>query len=272
VTTLPQWPFGVATVEVFFGHEKETDMRLRLVLIAGAFVAMQSVSFAQQSLSHRPPSPKEAEVGFGIFPVGPIDTSPLCLVEGAGGPTDPCAYKIHKLVPEETTIRWGGEVTFHVHGGGHAIAIYAVSGRTKREDIGEFLCAVNPGIDPATIEDPLDHVCNAATPQGTGPGQGQGQANAALDHKIRDARGDVVIVSGPGGPTHPNNRVWYTPGRLFSAGGHQFLTGVGAGVTPTTGQLITYRFLVPGRYLVICMNRSHFLNDWMFGFVHVELL
>ena len=36
------------------------------------------------------------------------------------------------------------------------------------------------------------------------------------------------------------------------------------------GQLITYRFDHPGRYLVICMNRSHFLNDWMFGFVNVE--
>jgi hypothetical protein len=24
-----------------------------------------------------------------------------------------------------------------------------------------------------------------------------------------------------------------------------------------------------GRYLVICMNRSHYLNDWMFGFVDV---
>jgi hypothetical protein len=35
------------------------------------------------------------------------------------------------------------------------------------------------------------------------------------------------------------------------------------------GQLITYRFLKTGRYLVICMNRTHFLNDWMFGFVNV---
>jgi hypothetical protein len=24
-----------------------------------------------------------------------------------------------------------------------------------------------------------------------------------------------------------------------------------------------------GRYLVLCMNRVHFLNDWMFGFVNV---
>ena len=35
------------------------------------------------------------------------------------------------------------------------------------------------------------------------------------------------------------------------------------------GQLISYRFLKTGRYLVICMNRTHFLNDWMFGFVDV---
>jgi hypothetical protein len=33
--------------------------------------------------------------------------------------------------------------------------------------------------------------------------------------------------------------------------------------------LITYRFLKTGRYLVTCMNRTHFLNDWMFGFVNV---
>jgi len=28
-------------------------------------------------------------------------------------------------------------------------------------------------------------------------------------------------------------------------------------------------FLKTGRYLVLCMNRVHFLNDWMFGFVNV---
>ena len=31
----------------------------------------------------------------------------------------------------------------------------------------------------------------------------------------------------------------------------------------------TVRFLKSGRYLVHCMNRVHFLNDWMFGFVNV---
>ena len=51
----------------------------------------------------------------------------------------------------------------------------------------------------------------------------------------------------------------------MSAGGQQFL----AGNNTPAGQLLTYQFLHPGRYLVICMNRSHFLNDWMFGFVNV---
>ena len=244
-------------------------MRLQALLTSAAVLAMQAVSFAQ--------APSKAEVGFGAFPVGPIDDSPLCLVEGAGSPADPCAYKIHKLVPEETTIRVGGEVAFHVHGGGHAIAIYGVSRETTRQDIGDFLCAVNPGLDPGTIEDPLDHVCNASTPQGSGPGQGQGLANAALDHTISDAEGNVVIVAGPGGAVHPSNRVWYRPGRLFQAGGNQFLTGISPPppaaqtIDETNGQLVSYRFFEPGRYLVICMNRSHFLNDWMFGFVNVEL-
>jgi hypothetical protein len=37
----------------------------------------------------------------------------------------------------------------------------------------------------------------------------------------------------------------------------------------SNGELLTYQFLKTGRYLVICMNRSHLLNDWMFGFVNV---
>ena len=53
----------------------------------------------------------------------------------------------------------------------------------------------------------------------------------------------------------------------MSAGGQQFLNG---GTTVDNGQLITYAFLKTGRYLVICMNRTHFLNDWMFGFVNVK--
>jgi hypothetical protein len=56
----------------------------------------------------------------------------------------------------------------------------------------------------------------------------------------------------------------------MSVGGQQFLKGRTLPAGPTSdGQLVTYRFFEKGRYLVICMNRSHSLNDWMFGFVNV---
>ena len=80
-----------------------------------------------------------------------------------------------------------------------------------------------------------------------------------------------MIVASPNVTNaHPDNRLWYEPGRMMSAGGQQFLNGgtIPAGAT-SNGQLITYQFLKTGRYLVICMNRTHSLNDWMFGFVNV---
>jgi hypothetical protein len=54
---------------------------------------------------------------------------------------------------------------------------------------------------------------------------------------------------------------------MFSAGVGVFLTGS----TPTRGGTeVRYRFEKSGRYLVICINRSHYINDWMFGFVNVQ--
>ena len=35
------------------------------------------------------------------------------------------------------------------------------------------------------------------------------------------------------------------------------------------GSQVRYRFAEDGRYLVICINRVHSINDWMFGFVNV---
>jgi hypothetical protein len=96
-------------------------------------------------------------------------------------------------------------------------------------------------------------------------------ANANDRHVVTDGRDDVVLIAAANVTNaHPDNRVWSEPGRLMSAGGHQFLNGgtIPAGAT-SNGQLLTYRFLKTGRYLVICMNRVHFLNDWMFGFVNV---
>ena len=109
--------------------------------------------------------------------------------------------------------------------------------------------------------DPSAHACNLS------------QANANRQHIILDGKRDVVIEASPNVTNvHPDNRVWYEPGRLLSAGGVQFLNGGTTDATGTSaagGQLITYRFLKTGRYLVHCMNRVHFLNDWMFGFVNV---
>jgi hypothetical protein len=232
-------------------------MRLNSLFAAAAIVAVPVVSIAQRGdLTHNQPAVPDAAVDFGVLPTAPLGPLP-CLQTGAiGGPADPCAYKLHHLVPEEVTIRKGGQVTFQVHGGGHGITVYEVSKDTTRDGIGQFLCS---GDDPSTIVDPAAHVCNLST------------ANANAEHLIADGHESVVIVASPNVTNnHPDNRVWYEPGRLMSAGGFQFLNGgtipAGAG---SNGQLITYRFLKTGRYLVTCMNRVHFLNDWMFGFVNV---
>ncbi len=236
-------------------------MRLQGLLVAVALMAAPAVSFAQKADSsgdsdHRH-SPSTAAVDFGVLPVGPIGPPP-CLQAGAiGGPADPCSYKLHVLTPEEVTIRKGGEVTFQIHGGGHAFAIYEVSKDTKRDELGQYLCR---GEDPATIADPTLHPCNLLP------------ANADAAHRIKDGQRDVVIVARPNlTNVHPDNRVWSPENRLMSAGGMQFLNGGTIPAGPTSnGQLITYQFLKSGRYLVICMNRVHFLNDWMFGFVNVR--
>ncbi len=105
-----------------------------------------------------------------------------------GGLADPCSYKLHHLTPEEVTIVKGGEVTFQVHGGGHAMAIYEVSKDTTRDEAGTVpLSRPGPVGDP---ESSLDHRCR---PNVTASG-GIGTANAAAEHVIADGHGDVVIV------------------------------------------------------------------------------
>jgi hypothetical protein len=238
-----------------------------VMAIVAAAVSLPAIGRAQKGdLTHEHAASQDAAVDFGVLqptvggalvPIGP----PPCLQTGGiGGAADPCAYRNHHLTPEEVTITKGGEVTFQVHGGGHAMAIYEVSTNTTRDELGQFMCA---GMDPETIADPTQHPCNGTTPAGV--------ANANAAHNIADGKGNVVIAVAPNVTNaHPDNRVWYTPGRLMSAGGRQFLNGgtIPAGAN-SDGQLVTYRFQKTGRYLVICMNRSHSMNDWMFGFVNV---
>jgi len=217
-------------------------------------------------LTHGQQAVQNANVDFGVLPNSPTSPNapvpigpPPCLQVGAiGGPGDPCSYKLHHLTPEEVTVFKGGQVTYQIHGGGHGFAIYEVSKDTTRDEVGQFLCV---GVDPHTIANPDLHTCNLSL------------ANANLAHNVLDGHGDVVIAvaaNPTNANTHPLNRVWDEHERRMSAGGQQFLNGgtIPAGAT-SNGQLLTYQFLKTGRYLVLCINRVHFLNDWMFGFVNV---
>jgi hypothetical protein len=193
----------------------------------------------------------------------------------------------HFLLPDDVTIQKGGTVTFVVNGGGHGIAIHRVSNRTTREDIDEDLC--HPEEPDRTTRAAL--FCNATT----------GTAN--LNYDITDGRRRLVIRSGPNPPPpagqfpanprvddpHHSERLLATSGRVeaCAAGGTApdcdntqsapnpagaFLVGT---TQPTTtapsvpGNRIQVQFEEEGRYLVICMNRAHMLNDHMFGFVTV---
>ena len=237
---------------------KKRTVSILLGAIAG--FALPVIGLAADD--HHTPAPANASVDFGVLPTAPLGPPPCIQAPAAsiGGPADPCAYKQHHLTPEEVTIAEGGQVTFQAHGGGHGITIYPVSANTTRDGIGQFLCA---GADPATITDPAKEPCNSVL--------GTGATNAAAAHTVQDAKGNKVIIVSPNVTNKfPDNRLWYEPGRLMSMGGLQFINGgtLPAGAA-SDGQLITYRFLAKGRYLVICMNRSHSLNDWMFGFVNV---
>jgi hypothetical protein len=237
-------------------------MRSKLLCAAAIFMSITSASFAQHGHGQDKPQPavESAAVDFGVLPpLTPIGPLPCLQSGGIGGPNDPCSYLLHHLIPEEVTVTKGGQVTFQVHGGGHGIMIYEVDKDTTRDDLGQFLC---PGADPATLPAAAPHACNLNA------------VNANAEHLIADAKGDVVIVASANPDNvnvHPLNRVWYEPGRLMSAGAQQFLNG---GTAPagaaSNGQLVSYRFLKNGRYLVMCMNRVHSLNDWMFGFVNVH--
>jgi hypothetical protein len=232
--------------------------QLRVLLAAvTAVLLVPIVGLADKGdLTHGQAAVADATVDFGVLPLTPIGPPP-CLQTGAiGGPGDPCSFMLHHLTPEEVTVLKGGQVTFQVHGGGHGITMWEVSKDTTRDKIGQFLC---PGLDPNTLTNPTLHTCNLSA------------TNANAAHTVLDGHDDVVVLVAPNVTNaHPDNRVWSEPGRLMSAGGQQFLNGgtIPAGAT-SNGQLVTYRFLKTGRYLVTCMNRTHALNDWMFGFVNV---
>jgi hypothetical protein len=36
------------------------------------------------------------------------------------------------------------------------------------------------------------------------------------------------------------------------------------------GTQVQFRFMKSGRYPAVCVNRNHYLNNWMFGFIDVR--
>jgi hypothetical protein len=178
------------------------------------------------------------------------DKAPLNAIVNFGDPVTLAGAANQVLVPDEATIRKDGSVTFVVNGPGHGIAIYAVSRNTTRDDISEQLCAhdaaTNACLDPAF-------------------------ANA--DHTIKDGRHNVVIVTGTNPPFQrvddPTDRLLGTSTQIGNVAG-VFLTGSTAGTTgPTPGTQLQVQFTRRGRYLAVCMNRNHYLANWMFGFINV---
>jgi len=176
----------------------------------------------------------------------------------------------------EVTIFKDGTVTFRVNGGGHGVAVYKVNKNTTRDDI--------IGTDPDGLC-PTRSTCVAAF------------INAA--HTLRDAGGNVVLEVGTNPPVTrmddagrilvgttaivQDDRDLNTipdPG-IFHQGANCSET-LSSPTSPTCpalraqllparpiGEQIRVKFTKNGRYLVICMNRAHSINDHMFSFVNV---
>jgi plastocyanin len=214
--------------------------RLRAILIVGVVLALGAAvqtsgpaAGSDQESNHEQAVP-DAFVNFG---------SPQ--------PQPTPAQKANELVPNEVTINKGGTVTFRVNGGNHGIAIYPVSKDTTRDDITSQLCT----------HDVATGLCGTPT-------------FANLEHQIVDGKGNLIIDTGTNPPIvrvdDPTDRLLATATIVVEANGTLVPGAFHTGTTPTTaGTQIQYRFEKTGRYLVICMNRNHYLNDWMFGFVDV---
>ena len=185
-----------------------------------------------------------------------------------GGPTT------HFLAPDDVTVVEGGTVTFVANGGGHGVAIYRVAKNTTRAQIAADLCQ-GPNDTAADDSDRAGRATVCNRPNNT--------ANRA--YQLTDAKNDIVVevplntTTPDNNPNNGNNpRVDDQDRTLLGTSGQipnspaskagAFLTGT-SNTNTNPGNRIQYRFLKEGRYLVICMNREHSMNDHMFGFVNV---
>jgi plastocyanin len=182
------------------------------------------------------PAPQEVTVDFGVA--------------GQAGANN------HFLVPDEAMVSKGGSVVFRVNGGGHGVSIYKVSKDTTREDI--INAAGSPqGLCPIRANCPADFIDAA--------------------HQVHDGHDRLVVDIGTNPPAQRVDdaaRILVgTAAQIAGEDPGRFQNGAPTAATPTTtaqaSERIAVRFTKNGRYLVICMNRAHAINDWMFGFVNV---
>lgn len=199
---------------------------------------------------------------------------------------NPAGPTTHFLLPDDVAIKKGGTVTFIVNGAAHGIAIHKVSKNTTRDDIAADLCQ-GPAGSAESDRAARATVCNGAvvttviingvavTVTGT----------QNLDYMITDGKGNLVIEPGFNiANSNPRLDDAVNGIRLLATSGDSpgdannppIIAGnraggflAGTALPATTGNRIRVRFEKTGRYLVICMNRAHSLNDHMFGFVSV---
>ena len=232
-------------------------------------------------------APAEATVHFAM---------PQPQPPGAGVPGSPDNVSTHFLLPDDVTISKGGTVTFVVNGGGHGIAIHEVSKKTTREDVAAGLCDGN-NHETGAGNEAVDRIARSAVCNGTvvtsvminGVAVNVTGTNN-LDFIVKDAKGNVIVDPGFNVPAlgaafnNPrlddpasSNRLLATSGAspgdnnnptaIATNRAGAFLTGTAN--PATAGNRIQVQFNRNGRYLVICMNRAHAINDHMFGFVTV---
>jgi hypothetical protein len=210
-----------------------------------------------------------AVVDFGQPPPQGAPASTTHFLQPVGGAKD-----------GEVTIFKDGTVTFRVNGGGHGVSVYKVNKNTTRDDIigatPEGLCPTRSGCTA------LPDFINAAHTLRDAGGNvvlevGTNPPVARIDDASRILVGTTAIVSADrdlnGLPTDPG---------IFHQGANCSETEPPPPALPTCvvlraqglvarpiGEQIRVKFTKNGRYLVICMNRGHSINDHMFSFVNV---
>jgi plastocyanin len=277
-TMSPVPPVDRGPIVIVFERSEDMNIgRTSLVMIAvlAAALAFPAIGRADDKQKRR--AVRNAVVQFGA----PQPQTP----DGTAPPPGSLAGAVtHFLAPDDVRIRQGGTVTFVVNGGGHGIAIHPVSRNTTRADIAKDLC---DGIENEGDRASRFTFCNGTIV--TGVGTIVGTQNLA--YEITDGREKLVIdVPQNVGNANPRvddathtHRLLATSGRVPVLGASPppasdnpagaFLVGTAPATPPATGFMpgnrIQVTFDKAGRYLVICMNRGHLLNDHMFGFVTV---